>query len=74
MKKNYLNQLIKFTVTAFASAIIITSPSNPTPPLPGGNGGDGQTIEEPDNKDGNGQEPGISPMNDKDTGEKDYEY
>lgn len=65
MKNNIFRQLLKLTATALACAVILII-GNPTIKFPEpGKIGSGQNIEAPD-RNGENEEPGISPMNDKD--------
>ncbi len=68
MKNIILKQFLKLTATAMAyAAFSITVPAPDVPGLPApDNIIGGQVIEAPENEEGNDEEPGISPMNDKD--------
>ena len=68
MKNTFLKRLLRLTATAMAcAAFSITVPAPEAPGLPSpDNIIGGQVIEAPENEEGNDEEPGISPMNDKD--------
>lgn len=65
MKNNYVKQLLKLTATVLACAIIYTGSTLPAPSVPNGTV-DEQGIETTGNEGCNDEEPGISPLNDKD--------
>lgn len=67
MKNIFLKQLLKITSTALAFAAFSIAVPASALPSPGNSVG-GQMIETPgtEDEDGDNEEPGISPMNDKD--------
>ena len=70
MKKKFMQQILTFAATALACAAVLTVTPNPDAPDPEFSGGD-HGIE--NSEDGEGEQPGAEPQNDRDTKDERYD-